>query len=259
MIKPMAWMGVWVVAALLLTGCEADVAPEAAADDGGEALTCTSPADCEPDPVTCTPPALCRGGPVERAPDEPPPEPLTGVLEFRVAPYRPEMGAGPNYISAETRTAYVELLDAYGHEEIVGRPGDYVWLPLRTDESLPQLVTTERQGRRFVLLENRPEHVMLYNPSRLGWRVQDVSEGEDALGNPAVNFRLDDWGASQMAILTAAHMGDALAIILDGEVCAVPVVQGVIGSEGQITTDDADQAAVIAETLRAGAFASTDP
>ena len=244
MIERMAWMSVWVAAALLLVGCGSDADSDGSAERAAESASDDAP-------------VACPAGPFEMPVDEPA-EPLTGVLEFRVAPFGPEVGAGPNCVSVDVRDEYVELLEIHGHEAAIDLAGDYIWLPLRTDQPMPQLVTAAHDGRRFLLLDNRPDHVMGYNPSDLGWRVERVSEGEDAAGHPAVDFRLDEWGASQMATLTAAHLGDALAIILDGDVYAAPIVHGVVGGRGQITTDDPDDVARILDTLRAGASAATE-
>jgi preprotein translocase subunit SecD len=50
-----------------------------------------------------------------------------------------------------------------------------------------------------------------------------------------IDFRTTKQGASEYGQVTAAHIGDALAIILDRQVESAPTVQGQITSEGQIT------------------------
>jgi preprotein translocase subunit SecD len=114
------------------------------------------------------------------------------------------------------------------------------------------LVTTEHEGRQFLLLDNRPGSVMLHDPSPDGWRVAKVHEGEGREGRSAVDFRLNSAGAEKMAQLTAAHQGDALAIIVYGEVCSVPIIRSEIPGQGQITTGDPDDTAEIIKMLQEG-------
>ncbi len=76
------------------------------------------------------------------------------------------------------------------------------------------------------------------------YRVADVT-GEDLddaavgfdpqSGSPEVDFTMNTRGASRMADLTGANIGNRMAIVLDDRVESAPVIQGQIGARGRIT------------------------
>lgn len=72
---------------------------------------------------------------------------------------------------------------------------------------------------------------------------------------PVVNFELDDKGARLFGDMTRDNIGRPLAIVLDGEVIAAPVIRSAIGASGEIsggfTTKEASDLALL---LRAGAL-----
>ena len=56
------------------------------------------------------------------------------------------------------------------------------------------------------------------------------------LGEPQIDFRLNDQGAKRFGEVTKANIGQRLAIVLDGELYSAPVIQGAIETgSGQIT------------------------
>ena len=176
-----------------------------------------------------------------------------GVLEFRVAPYRPEAGRMENTISQGQRDEYLAFLQEQGPGDVHNQYlPDYVWIKTRGDESYASLVTADYDGETYLMLHNRDEYVMLHDPTPIGWRLTSVTEGVSADDIPAVDFRLDSRGARRMAELTGANEGDYMAIIVDGEICSAPMIDEVIRDEGQITTDDEAETAELLATLERG-------
>lgn len=86
---------------------------------------------------------------------------------------------------------------------------------------------------------------------------------EDAVANrdpqysrPIVVFELNRRGGRSFAQVTGEHIGDRIAILLDGEVVSAPTVQDRIGQRGQIDLAGApmEEARDLALVLRAGAL-----
>ena len=62
-------------------------------------------------------------------------------------------------------------------------------------------------------------------------RAQPVSEG----GRPAVAIALTDAGAEKMRELSAAQVGQPIAMVLDGKLISAPIVRGTTGKDIVIT------------------------
>ena len=94
-----------------------------------------------------------------------------------------------------------------------------------------------------------------------GESLEDARVGPDPdrPGSMLINFRLDRRGARTFSRLTADHVGDQLAIILDGVVKSAPSIRNRIpNGEGQISGSFTDeQARDLAIVLRAGALPVT--
>ena len=97
-------------------------------------------------------------------------------------------------------------------------------------------------------------------PEMTGNVVQDafVSFGQSVeyLGQPIVNFTTTDDGVRLFARITGSHVGDRLAIVLDGTVYSAPTIQTRIPNGRSIITGSADEAEAkdLAIVLRAGAL-----
>jgi len=80
--------------------------------------------------------------------------------------------------------------------------------------------------------------------------------GFDLQQRPIVEFQFDAEGGRIFRDLTAEHIGDQLAIILDDNVYSAPVIRARIGARGQIEGRFTSQeAADLAVVLRAGSLA----
>ncbi len=108
-------------------------------------------------------------------------------------------------------------------------------------------------GGRFY----RELYVLEENPFLTGEQLDDATANRDQqLNQPQVLFELDRRGGRAFQQLTGAHIGDRIAIVLDGEVVSAPFVRDRIGSRGSIELTGADmsEATDLALVLRAGAL-----
>jgi preprotein translocase subunit SecD len=90
-----------------------------------------------------------------------------------------------------------------------------------------------------------------------GDMLEDATAGRDPQFNQAqVQFSLSRAGGRLFSRFTGQHVGDYLAIVLDGEVMSAPVIRDRIGAQGQIDLAGApiEEARDLALVLRAGAL-----
>lgn len=101
----------------------------------------------------------------------------------------------------------------------------------------------------------------LYVLERDAFLTGDMLEGATAgrdpqFNQPQVQFQLSRIGGRRFGELTGQHIGDRIAIILDGQVVSAPVVRDRIGARGQIDLAGStmEEAVDLALVLRAGAL-----
>ncbi|MFH1569502.1 MAG: protein translocase subunit SecD, partial [Gemmatimonadota bacterium] len=84
----------------------------------------------------------------------------------------------------------------------------------------------------------------------------DIGQSVEYLGQPIVNFETTDEGVQLFRRITGAHIGERLAIVLDGAVYSAPVIQTKIANGRSIITGSGtrDEANDLAIVLRAGAL-----
>ncbi len=90
-----------------------------------------------------------------------------------------------------------------------------------------------------------------------GDRLEDAIAQRDPQFNQAqVAFELSRAGGREFSRFTGQHVGDYLAIVLDGDVMSAPVIQDRIGARGQINLGNSpmEEARDLALVLRAGAL-----
>lgn len=95
------------------------------------------------------------------------------------------------------------------------------------------------------------------NIEMTGESLVKAQEGYDQMRRPVVNFEFDSKGARKFAALTGKHIGDLLAIVIDGRVESAPEIQSRISQKGQITMGgDAtiSEAYLLAILLKAGSL-----
>jgi SecD/SecF fusion protein len=85
-----------------------------------------------------------------------------------------------------------------------------------------------------------------------GKYIKRAFASRDAMGAPEIDFEFDSVGAAKFAQVTTDHVGEQLAIVLDGELKNAPVINGPIrGGSGQISggSMDIDEAISVANVL----------
>ena len=103
----------------------------------------------------------------------------------------------------------------------------------------------------------RELYVLEEDPFLTGDQLEDATANRDPQFNQAqVLFQLNRRGGRDFQRLTGAHIGDRIAIVLDGEVVSAPVVRDRIGASGSIDlgSSDMSEASDLALVLRAGAL-----
>lgn len=103
----------------------------------------------------------------------------------------------------------------------------------------------------------RPLYVVDREPFMTGDALDDARAERDPEFNRAlVRFELSRAAGRTFSTMTGRHVGERLAILLDGEVVSAPVVETRIGSRGVINLNRAsmDEARDLALVLRAGAL-----
>ncbi len=113
--------------------------------------------------------------------------------------------------------------------------------------------TEERAGRFY-----RELYVLEEDAFLTGDQLEDATanRNQQFLNQVQVLFELNRRGGRDFQRLTAANIGNRIAIVLDGEVVSAPVVRDRIGARGTIDlgSQDISEAADLALVLRAGAL-----
>ncbi len=92
-------------------------------------------------------------------------------------------------------------------------------------------------------------------PTITGKDLKNARRSTDQNGRPAVSFFLNAAGAVIFERVTAEHVGDRLAIVLDNTVFSAPTIETKIGADGQITGSfTVQQAEDLSLLLRSGAL-----
>jgi preprotein translocase subunit SecD len=88
-----------------------------------------------------------------------------------------------------------------------------------------------------------------------GRDLKDAQPGRNQNGAPSVNFNLSNEGGTKFYNFTSAHVGDYLAVVLDGRVREVASVREPIRDRGEISGNMTEQQTKdLSMTLRSGAL-----
>lgn len=149
-------------------------------------------------------------------------------LEFRIAP---KAGDVPPHVLESVKRA---LADGDGVVE-----GDFAWFPIRMDlTGQPYAITHESGGKAYVLLWNKPPHVILASQD---WGLESVYRATYANLQQGIGLIFNDKGASLFHDLTAAHVQQNLAIVVEGTVVAMPNISAPLGRAAIITGNFTEQ------------------
>lgn len=103
----------------------------------------------------------------------------------------------------------------------------------------------------------RPFYVLDARPIITGEYLQDAKPNNTPIEGTVVEFTLNNEGGRRFRQETAKHIGDYMPIVLDDKVMGrPPIIQGAIGTRGQITMGrrDLQDAQDLALVLRAGSL-----
>ena len=171
-----------------------------------------------------------------------------GVLEYRIAvrASKPE-GVNPDDMREQLAERGPENTDSPvgrwflindlqqwydGPEQLAALQGDPVNYFARPGLDL---VAGERDGKYYLLLYITDNKSLTHERGGTKWTVESTFATTDNLGRPAVGFRLDSPGGREMNRLTGPHVGEPMAIILDGQVYSAPTLRSQIGNQGVIS------------------------
>ncbi len=170
-----------------------------------------------------------------------------GPLEFRIAANR------ANLDPATVERYQQALVNGNGSPE-----ADFAWFPTRAGiTGFPQVPAQEHGGTTYVLLRNKPPHVILASQD---WGLDKVYRITEANGRPAIGLTLNDKGASLFHSITAANVGRPLAILIHGEVVSIPSIMSPLGRSAMIAGNFTErEVADMMAALRKGMEATRPP
>jgi preprotein translocase subunit SecD len=118
-------------------------------------------------------------------------------------------------------------------------------------EFFPGTDSTILQGNLY-----RTYYLVDEKPIITGEYLKDARPNQSQTEGTIVEFTLSNEGGRRFRTETGRHVGDHMAIVLDGRVMTAPVINSAIGTRGQITMGGRDLAAAqdLALVLRAGAL-----
>jgi preprotein translocase subunit SecD len=88
-----------------------------------------------------------------------------------------------------------------------------------------------------------------------GIHLESATTATDGItGRPVVNFKLDSLGGDIFYKLTSTHVGDTMAVVMDGKVKAMATINEGIRSNVQISGFNSEEAADLAIVLRTAAL-----
>ncbi len=159
-------------------------------------------------------------------------------LDFRLAPARGDDKEG---LGQQQLKRYVDDLQSKGASSRADQDGEFAWFESQIEPS-PGLITETCEGRRYMLLSNRPDETMLAGePGERTWGLERVSAEKDRRGQPAIGLEFDEAGSRRVAALTGAHPHRYMAILVDDRVVATPMIKSKIENRAQITGDFDEQ------------------
>ncbi|MBL7223638.1 MAG: hypothetical protein ISS72_07285 [Candidatus Brocadiae bacterium] len=173
--------------------------------------------------------------------------PPAGALEFRIVPNR--MGSSRLPVLGPAKRL-VDDLAANGPLAGRQRGDEFQWFALRGNVG-ELSVTADYKGRKRMLLCGRKPYVMA---AAHGWGLERVFHVIDGgTGASGIHVQFDNEGAGLFEALTRANVGNAVAIVIDGEVMSAPVIRSAVRGEVVITGSfTAAEAEALAAALRAG-------
>ena len=80
-----------------------------------------------------------------------------------------------------------------------------------------------------------PTAMLAESQDESGWGLTQASAGLDPMGHPALYLQLNEAGAQLMKRLTAANIGNSIAVLVDGKIVSIAVIRSEVGDTCQLT------------------------
>ncbi len=106
-----------------------------------------------------------------------------------------------------------------------------------------------------VASQQAPYPDQVFNTAMTGDVLKSAIAYQDQVGQWQISFETTPDGADKMLAYTSSHLGQPMAIVLDGLVLSAPTIQGQISTQGQITGQfTQEEAESLAVQMRYGAL-----
>jgi preprotein translocase subunit SecD len=160
-------------------------------------------------------------------------DPSVGVFESTIVVQLPPVDDTSHLWSLLAQPGYLELVDLSGVGSPIGFEGATIW--------------TTGQAERF----GSPPNEALSHPET-GEPFETVIDGTavtsaqpilDQFGQWTIQVTFSEAGAEALGSFTAAHIGDPLAIVIDGKVISAPIIQAQVSDQAVIAGNFTEQEA----------------
>lgn len=175
------------------------------------------------------------------------------------------LGAGETVIQRQGEDQIIVQLpgvtDRKKAYDMIGQVAQLEFSLVSDDLNLRQQALSGKVPDGYVLkyVKNKGTPVLVSaTPSMKGEAIKDAKVDFDSMGftTPHIAFTLSTAGAKEFADLTRKHVGEQLAVILDGEVISAPNIQEpILDGHGQITGEfTMEEAQLLSLSLRSGSL-----
>ena len=175
------------------------------------------------------------------------------------------LGAGETVIQRQGEDQIIVQLpgvtDRTKALRLIGETAELEFSLVSEDISLRQQALSGNVPEGYLLLDMKNDAgkiLVAATPSMKGEAIKDAKVDFDSMGftTPQIAFELSPAGAKDFATLTRKHVGEQLAVILDGKVISAPNIQEpILDGHGQITGEfTMEEAQLLALSLRSGSL-----
>ncbi len=145
----------------------------------------------------------------------------------------------PGLSEADKETAMITIQRAAFLEFRMVHPQSQQLIAEGVVEPGYQILTREERNREGK--EIRETVMVKKRPEMTGSGIKSAMVVRGNMGEPQINFSLDDKGAVRFGEITRENIGQRLAIILDGQLYSAPVIQSAIETGSGVITGQFDE------------------
>jgi len=167
----------------------------------------------------------------------------------------------PNIVPQGREHLLIQLPGAVDRDRVMKIIKDVAFLEFKLVEEDPQLLAQAKEGNvpsgyELKELKDKTPILLKAEAAIIGADLADAQSTFDSNMLPVIQLSLNGEGAKKFATLTQEHVGERLAIVLDGVVQNAPTIkEPILTGDAQITGEfTVDEARDLALKLRAGAL-----